>query len=168
MRNWYFWDDGIMLWTVSESLIRISSIIYCTDNHYSKSRTYFNNDWNSGSPKCSFGNCCGCHGEEESGWCLWDGARAFKGWVSVRDLDIRSAFTVMSMDRSEDFTSKCREVTSYICMVNIHIFGSTNPKTSINHTLFSRVILRCRRQHFADILGWLILRVLSIRVYLLL
>ncbi len=147
-------------------------IIYCTDNHYSKSRTCFNNDWNSGSPKCSSGNCCGCHGEEESGWCLWDGARAFKGWVSVRDLDIRSAFTtVMSMDRSEDFTSKCREVTSYICMVNIHIFGLTNLKTSINHTLFSRVILRIcdvEQQLFANILGWLILRVLSIREYLLL
>lgn len=101
---------------------------------------------------------------------MWDGARTFKGCVSVRDLEIRSAFTtVMSMDRSEDFTSKCREVTSDICMVNIHIFVSTNLKTSINHKLFSRATLRIydvEGQLFANILGWLILRVLSIEVNL--
>lgn len=42
--------------------------------------------------------------------------------VSMGTLEIRSAFTtVMSTTtgRSEDFTNKCREVTSDVCMVNI-------------------------------------------------
>ncbi|KAK2898403.1 hypothetical protein Q8A67_009821 [Cirrhinus molitorella] len=43
--------------------------------------------------------------------------RTFKGCVSVRDLEIRSAFTtVMSTDHMEDFTSKCREGPNDICM----------------------------------------------------
>lgn len=46
-------------------------------------------------------------------------------------------------------------------------FGLTNPKTSINHKLFIRVILRIYdvEGQLANILGWLILRVLSIRVF---
>lgn len=57
--------------------------------------------------------------------------------VSMGTLEIRSAFTtVMSTGRSEDFTNKCREVTSDVCMVNIYIFYillDHNPRPSINH-----------------------------------